>query len=204
MPVLLIVACYLIGSIPVAWLMGKIFGDKDLRQTGSGNVGVLNTMISVSRWAGVTVFFAEAAKGAAAVLLSRAVGANDLVTGLAVLATICGTRWSIWLRGAGGRGNTAAMAALLLISWQSLLCALAIYFVSRALTRSSFIAARITLLTWPIAFGLITRSWWSVILGGVFSLLFATTHKPDTDDHLLVKDRWGGLRRFAVLPPRKR
>jgi len=204
MPVLLIVACYLIGSIPIAWLMGKIFSGKDLRQTGSGNVGVLNTMISVSRWAGVTVFLAEAAKGAAAVLLSRAAGANELVTGLAVLATISGTRWSVWLRGAGGRGNTAAMAALLLISWQSLLCALGIYFVSRVLTRSSFIAARIALVLWPVAFGLITQSWWSVIMGGAFSLLFATTHKPDTDDHLLVKERWGGLRRFAVLPPRKR
>jgi glycerol-3-phosphate acyltransferase PlsY len=204
MPILLIVACYLIGSIPVAWLMGKIFAGKDLRQAGSGNVGVLNTMISVSRWAGVAVFIAEAAKGAAAVLLSRAAGANELVTGLAVLATISGTRWSIWLRGAGGRGNTAAMAALLVISWQSLACALAIYFASRVLTRSSFIAARVTLVTWPFAFGLITRSWWSVIMGAAFSLLFATTHKPDTDDHLLVKDRWGGLRKFAVLPPRKR
>ena len=204
MPVLLMITCYLIGSIPVAWFMGKILSGQDLRQMGSGNVGVLNTMISVSRWAGVTVFFAEAAKGAAAVLLSRAVGASEVVTGLAVLATICGTRWSIWLRGAGGRGNTAAMAALLLISWQSLLCALAIFFLSRVLTRNSFIAARITLVLWPIAFGLITQSWWSVILGGAFSLLFATTHKPDTDDHLLVKDQWGGLRRFAVLPPRKR
>lgn len=204
MPIVLIIVCYLIGSIPVAWLMAKILTGQDLRQMGSGNVGVMNTMVSVSRWAGLTVFFAEAAKGAVAVLLSRAVGAGDVVMGLAVLATICGTRWSIWLRGAGGRGNTAAMTALLLISWQSLLCALAILFLARVITRDSFIAMRITLILWPFSFGLITQSWWSVIMGGAFSLLFATTHDTETDDHLLVNEQWGGLRRFAVLPPRKR
>ena len=57
MPIILIITCYLIGSIPVAWLMAKILTGEDLRQMGSGNVGVMNTMVSVSRWAGVTVFF---------------------------------------------------------------------------------------------------------------------------------------------------
>ena len=204
MPIALIVLCYLIGSIPVAWLLAKLLTGQDLRQMGSGNVGVMNTMVSVSRWAGLAVFFAEAAKGAAAVLLSRAAGASDVVMGLAVLAAICGTRWSIWLRGAGGRGNTAGMTALLLISWESLLCALAILFLARVITRNSFIATRITLILWPFAFGLIPQSWWSIILGGAFSLLFATTHDTETDDHLLVKEQWGGLRKFATLPPRKR
>jgi glycerol-3-phosphate acyltransferase PlsY len=184
--------------------MAKILTGQDLRQMGSGNVGVMNTMVSVSRWAGLAVFFAEAAKGAIAVLLSRAVGANEVVMGLAVLAAICGTRWSIWLRGAGGRGNTAAMTALLLISWQSLLCALAIMLLARVITRDSFLATRITLILWPFAFGLITQSWWSVILGGAFSLLFSTTHDTETDDHLLVTEQWGGLRSFAALPRRKR
>jgi glycerol-3-phosphate acyltransferase PlsY len=204
MSIILIIVCYLVGSIPVAWLMAKMLTGQDLRQMGSGNVGVMNTMVSVSRWAGVIVFLAEASKGALAVLLSRAAGAGEVVTGLAVLAAICGTRWSVWLRGAGGRGNTTAMTALLLISWPSLVCGLVLLFVARAVTRNSFVATRITLLLWPLAFGLITGSLRSLIMGSAFSLLFATTHRTETDDHLLVKERWGGFRAFVASPPRER
>jgi len=203
MPVIPIIICYLIGSIPVAWLMAKLITGQDLRRMGSGNVGVMNTGVSVARWAGFVVFLAEAAKGVLAVVLARAAGGGEIATGLGVLATVSGTRWSIWLRGAGGRGNTAAMAALFVISWPSLLCAWAILFLARWFTRSSFTAMRITLVLWPCAFGLITRSWWSVILGATFSLLFASTHRPETDDHLLVKAQWGGFGEFLTLPRRK-
>ncbi len=47
-----IVAGYLLGSIPVAWLVARTVTGYDLRRVGSGNVGVLNTAISVARWAG--------------------------------------------------------------------------------------------------------------------------------------------------------
>ncbi len=95
------------------------------------------------------------------------------------------------------------MTALLLISWPSLVSALVLLFVARAVTRNSFVATRITLLLWPLAFGLITGSWWSLIMGAAFSLLFATTHRTETDDHLLVKDRRGGFGAFVTSPPRE-
>ena len=104
----LIAVCYLIGSIPVAWIVAKL---------GSGNVGVMNVAISVARWAGVLVFLAEAAKAALAITLARLWLGGDAAVGMAVLATFAGTRWPVWLRGAGGRGNTVTATSLFIISF---------------------------------------------------------------------------------------
>lgn len=198
----LIAAGYLLGSIPVAWLVGKIHG-KDIRTLGSGNVGVLNTALSVHRWAGLLVFISELAKGALAVLLARAVDGGEVAVGLTALAAVVGTRWSIWLRLAGGRGNTAAVAALALVSWQTLVAVVILYLLARLLTRSNFLAMRMCLLLLPPVFGLLTQSWWSVLFGACFSLIFVSTHRPESDDHLLLKARYPTLWAFLTAPPRK-
>ncbi|MGD8807710.1 MAG: glycerol-3-phosphate acyltransferase, partial [Chloroflexota bacterium] len=66
-----LLGCYLIGSIPQAWLIARLVTGKDLRQLGSGNLGVTNTALSVARWAGLLVFLGEGLKGIGAVLLMR-------------------------------------------------------------------------------------------------------------------------------------
>lgn len=199
---LLIAVCYLIGSIPVAWLVARLVTGADLRQMGSGNIGVMNTALSVARWAGLLVFLAEAAKGATAVGLARAWGGDQVAMGLAVLAAVAGTRWSIWVRGAGGRGNTAGVTAILLLSWQTVVAGLVLWCLVRVLTRRSFVATRVLLAAWPFLFGLLTQSWWNVAFGAVLSIMYLSTQEPETDDHLLIKDRWPNLWEFLTGPRR--
>jgi glycerol-3-phosphate acyltransferase PlsY len=202
MIVLLVVTGYLIGSIPVAWIMARVVTGQDLRQLGSGNVGVMNTALSVARWAGLLVFFTEAAKGAAAVFLARYLDGSEVAIALTVLATVAGTRWSVWLRGAGGRGNTAGVTAILLLSWPTVVGGLAIWCLARVITGRSFVATRIGLLTWPFLFGLLTQSWWNVLFGAALSLMYLSTQQPETDDHLLISERWPNLWEFLSGPPR--
>lgn len=203
MLVVLIAAGYLLGSIPVAWLIARLVTGQDLRRVGSGNVGVMNVALSVARWAGLLVFLAEAAKGVLAVALARALDGDEVAIGLVVLATVVGTRWSIWLHGAGGRGNTAGMAALLVISWLPLAGVLALWLLGRLLTRSSFMTTRITLMLLPFIVGLATQSWWYTLFGGALSLVYMSTHRPESDDHLLIKERWPNLWAFLTGPRRK-
>ncbi len=203
MLVALIALGYLLGSIPVAWLIAKLVTGKDLRRLGSGNVGVMNTALSVARWAGLVVFVGEAAKGVLAVNLARAFGGGEVAVGLTVLATVVGTRWSIWLRGAGGRGNTAGAAALLVLSWPSLVIGVVIWALARLLTQSSFVATRTFFVLLPLVFGLITQSWWYGVFGMALSLVYLSTQRPETDDHLLIKDRWPSLWAFLTGPRRK-
>jgi len=203
MLIALIVGGYLVGSIPVAWLLTRIATGKDLRVLGSGNVGVLNTALSVHRWTAALVFVLEAVKGASSVAVPRYLGANEFEIGCTVIAAFIGTRWSIWLGGRGGRGNTLGAAALAVYAPVALVAVVAIYFAARFLTHSNFLAMRVSLLVMPIIIGLVTASWVSVLFGGIFSLLFLSTHQPETDDHLLLKARFPTLWAFLTAPPRK-
>jgi glycerol-3-phosphate acyltransferase PlsY len=202
MIILLILACYLLGSVPVAWLVTKLVTGGDLRLMGSGNVGVMNTAISVARWAGLLVFLGELSKGLLAVWLARALGGGEILLGAAVISTVVGTRWSIWLGGAGGRGNTAGAGAVVLIAWPAIPLGAALWALARVLTRSSFWATRICLVLAPFIFGLITQSWWFVAFGFILSAIYLSTQNPETDDHQIIKERWPNLWAFLTGPPR--
>jgi glycerol-3-phosphate acyltransferase PlsY len=169
---------------------------------GSGNVGVMNTALSVARWAGFLVFVAEACKGITALLLAQHLQGTDVAVALTVLAAVAGTRWSVWLRGAGGRGNTAGLAAIILLSWPTAVSWLVVWCLARLITKRSFFATRIGLLTWPFLFGLFTASWWNVLFGAGLSLMYLSTQDPETDDHLLIKERWPSLWGFLSGPKR--
>ena len=80
---------------------------------------------------------------------------------------------------------------------------LAIWFLARLLTRSSFVATRTFLVLLPFIVGLVTQSWWYVLFGMALSLLYMSTHRPETDDHLLIKERWPNLWAFLTGPHRK-
>jgi len=65
----LIVIAYLLGSIPTAVWIGKIFYAKDIREFGSGNSGAANTFRVLGVKAGIPVLIIDMLKGFAAVKL---------------------------------------------------------------------------------------------------------------------------------------
>ena len=199
-----LVVCYLIGSIPEAWLIAKWVTGQDLRYLGSGNIGVANVALSVARWAGLVVFLLEATKGGLAVLFVRAVGGDELLVAAGVLATVAGTRWSVWLKGAGGRGNTVGVAALFIIAWQIPLLILIVWILVMLITHNSFLATRISLLSWPVIFGLVSNTWWYPLFGAAMAFIYLEAQREETDDHLLIKEEWSNLWAFLTSPRRGR
>jgi len=195
---------YLLGSIPVAWLIGKLAGRGDIRRLGSGNAGVMNVALNVSRWAGLIVFLAEIAKGALTVLLAQRWQLSEVMTSLAVLVAVAGTRWSIWIRGSGGRGNTLGVAALLVLSWPSVAIGVVVWITARILTKSSYWATRCWLLSLPVSLGLATMSWWYAALGAGLGLFYLSEHKTSTDDHTILKETWPSLWAFLTAPRRRK
>jgi len=203
MVVLLAITGYLIGSVPIAWIITKLVKGEDLRQLGSGNIGVMNVGLSVARWAGVLVFLSEAIKGIIAVHLARELAGDQLSICLTVLATVAGTRWPVWLRFKGGRGNTTGGSAILILSWHSVIVGALIWIIARMVTKGSFYATRITLIGWPVAFGVMTQSIWYGIFGALLSLMYLITHDTGTDDHMIIKERWPSLWAFLTGPKRR-
>ena len=67
--VVILICAYLLGSIPSALWIGKIFYKKDIRQFGSGNLGTTNTFRVLGKKPGIAVLLIDIFKGTAAVLL---------------------------------------------------------------------------------------------------------------------------------------
>jgi acyl-phosphate glycerol 3-phosphate acyltransferase len=170
---------------------------------GSGNVGVTNVGLSVARWAGLLVFAAELAKGAAVVLIPRTLEAGELASYVAVVMAVVGTRWPVWLGFQGGRGNSVGFGALLLLSWQTFAIGLVAWMLARLVLRSSFWAARVCMIAWPGIFAVVVRSWLALIFGALLALIYFSTHEQGTDDHMIIKQRWPSILAFLFSPPRK-
>ncbi|MCS7302940.1 MAG: glycerol-3-phosphate acyltransferase [Bacteroidota bacterium] len=119
---------YLLGSIPTAWLLVRWVTGKDLRCEGSTNIGARNAY-DVTGHAGLAIAIAvlDAAKGAAAVLLARAISHEFLAVASAALSAVIGHNWSIFLRGRGGRGLATAAGIAAAVNWLPLVLWLLMY-----------------------------------------------------------------------------
>ncbi len=111
---------YIIGSIPIAFIVGKRVKGVDLRKVGSLNPGAANVGRIVSKRWGYTVFVLDAVKGALPVLLARYLFNLGMVTEggllLAAVAVICGHNWPVFLDFVGGRGLAAMVGAGITVS----------------------------------------------------------------------------------------
>jgi glycerol-3-phosphate acyltransferase PlsY len=109
-------AGYLIGSIPVGLLLGKATRGLDVRDYGSGNIGTTNVLRIVGPSAAALTFALDAGKGAAAVQVARALGADRGGQAAAGLAALVGHSWPVFAHFRGGKGVATGFGALLLIS----------------------------------------------------------------------------------------
>jgi glycerol-3-phosphate acyltransferase PlsY len=107
-------AAYLLGSIPFGLILGKLFGGKDVRKTGSGNIGATNVVRAAGLPAGVLTLILDTAKGAAAVLLAAKLSDHSATwTMIAGLAALVGHCFPVWLKFKGGKGVATAAGVYL-------------------------------------------------------------------------------------------
>ncbi|HOG48519.1 MAG TPA: glycerol-3-phosphate acyltransferase [Anaerolineae bacterium] len=108
-----ILAGYLLGSIPFAYLVAKALARKDIRFEGDGNVGARNVRFAVGPRAGLLVLLLDMGKGAAAYWVAYCWASGRIVLYLTAVALFLGHGFPIWLRGRGGKGLSAAIGFLL-------------------------------------------------------------------------------------------
>ncbi len=133
-PWLSVVIAYLLGSIPTSYIIGKLFFQKDIRQSGSGNTGATNTLRTFGTKAGVIVLLIDILKGAAAIWVGKAMsqgitsaGQIHLLVSLCGLAVILGHIYSIFLGFKGGKGVATAGGVFLAMSPITLMMCLVLF-----------------------------------------------------------------------------
>ena len=151
----LLVAAYLLGSVPAAYLVAKWSRGIDIRKYGSGNVGASNVVRIVSkRWA-IPVIIFDLGKGALMVWAAQLLGlgiAEQVTVGLAAVVGHC---WPVFLRFNGGRGALTAIGVVFILApWLALiLLAVAfLFFPFRQLALGTTVAmAALPLCTWLLS-----------------------------------------------------
>ncbi len=113
--ILLIIGAYLLGSVPLAYLIGKWARGIDLRQYGSGNVGMTNLMVSTSKWLGIPVLIFDLGKGTIAVLVARWLGLPIYMQSIVGMAAIIGHNWPVFLKFNAGRGVLTTVGTALAV-----------------------------------------------------------------------------------------
>lgn len=115
-----ILASYLIGSIPSAYIMGRVLKGVDIRKFGSGNVGATNALRVLGKPAGITVLILDILKGFIVVLflgnmiLHRSAGISSVNLRVMLgVCCICGHNWTIFLKFKGGKGMATTLGVLL-------------------------------------------------------------------------------------------
>ena len=145
LPILLLLAAYLIGSIPFALIVSRAMGLADPRSFGSGNPGATNVLRSGNKAAAALTLLGDAAKGWLVVWLAGRYGAGwgmDVwMQGGAAVAVFLGHVFSIFLRGKGGKGVATAAGVLLGLSPALGGLVLLVWLATALITRYSSLAA---------------------------------------------------------------
>jgi glycerol-3-phosphate acyltransferase PlsY len=142
---------YLAGSIPFAVLVSRLMALPDPRTYGSGNIGATNVLRSGNRAAALMTLVGDAAKGWAAVLAARLLGASDEIVAIVGLAAFLGHVFPVWLRFHGGKGVATAAGVLLAFDWRLGCAVLAAWLTIAAVSRYSSLAALVAALFAPAA-----------------------------------------------------
>lgn len=107
-----LIAAYLLGSIPTSYIVVYRFTGRDIRTMGTGNPGTMNVLDTVGRVPALLVGVGDISKGMAAVALAYLAGMGDAAAVLAALAAVVGHDYPVFLRLAGGNGMAAAIGGL--------------------------------------------------------------------------------------------
>jgi glycerol-3-phosphate acyltransferase PlsY len=132
---------YLLGSIPFGLLLTKSAGLGDIRDIGSGNIGATNVLRTGNKGLAAATLVLDALKGAAAVLIARALVYDENIVLFAGLAAVLGHLFPVWLGFKGGKGVAAGLGVLLAIAWPIGVIACAVWLLVAAFARLSSLAA---------------------------------------------------------------
>jgi glycerol-3-phosphate acyltransferase PlsY len=151
-PVLLIYVAlgYLIGSLPFAVIVSKLFGLADPRSFGSGNPGATNVLRTGNKAAAILTLLGDSAKGWFAMWLAAKVGAGGAAVAWVGLAAFLGHLFPVFLRFKGGKGVATAIGVLIGLDGLVALGAVITWAATAAITRYSSLAALVAACVAPM------------------------------------------------------
>ncbi|MFA5375306.1 MAG: glycerol-3-phosphate 1-O-acyltransferase PlsY [Dehalococcoidia bacterium] len=175
----IIIIGYLLGAIPFGVIIGKILRGIDVREYGSGSMGMTNVMRTVGAKAGLIVLILDVLKGAVAVALAWAIfhSAPDSTVYWGQMAggaaAVVGHSWPVYIGFRGGRGIATAFGAIMVVSWPMGLICLATFLLMVAIFRYISLGSIMAAIALVVAMVISYVSDWEPVAYLTFALVVA-------------------------------
>lgn len=195
LPFILIIAAYLIGSIPFSFLVVKIAAGADIRYHGSRNVGATNVARNFGKVPGVIALLLDITKGYAAVALGRwIVGRPDwpliadathtsplysmsLWIALAGLIAVLAHMYPVWLRFHGGKGVATGTGAFLALDPLAVAAGVLVFLIVILATRFVSLASILSAASIPLFLRFLVHApFWTIIISTLIALAIILKH----------------------------
>jgi len=193
--ILIVIASYLFGSFPTAYVVHRIKKGDDIRKYGSGNVGGTNITRTLGVGYGVTTIITDIIKGFIPILVLYFIYPEDLVLlSIVSVAVILGHDFPAYIKFKGGKGIATSFGVIAGISlipfinitggpvWIKILPAIAIlgaWVIVFAIFRIVSLASLSGAVVNPIVFYLTGYAWPVVIAAAFWSILTFITHREN-------------------------
>ena len=130
MSLVAVLAAYLVGAVPIGWLVARVFGVGDIRRHGSGNIGATNVLRTVGRLPAIVTLLGDVLKGYLAVWLGTVLGGEQpAAAAMAAVAAVAGNCWSVFLGFRGGKGVATGLGAALRLVPLATLAAIPVFVI---------------------------------------------------------------------------
>jgi glycerol-3-phosphate acyltransferase PlsY len=194
LPAALIVAAYLIGSIPFSFLVVKMLAGADIRQHGSRNVGATNVARSFGKAPGIVALLLDIAKGYGAVALAKWLTTRPdwpLMFGtdpspwhsrafwvaLAGLVAVVAHMFPVWLHFHGGKGVATATGAFLALDPIVIAAGILVFLIVLLSMRFVSLASMLSAASVPIFMRFLTHApFWTIVISIIIAMLVIVKH----------------------------
>lgn len=133
--ILVLAAAYLLGSVPFAIVLVRLFKGVDVRTQGSGNAGATNVLRTAGKGLAIGTMLLDVGKGGLAIILMRAVTYDPRWMGAAAVAVTLGHVFPVWFAFRGGKGVATAIGSFGVLAPWAVLAVVGVFALVVAATR---------------------------------------------------------------------
>ncbi len=206
--IMFIIAAYLFGAFPTAYVIHRIRKGDDIRKYGSGNVGGTNVARTLGTGYGVLTIIVDVVKGFIPILVLYFIypyiypqDKNLILLSIVSIAVILGHDFPVYIKFKGGKGIAASLGVVIGVStlpfinnpmWLKILPFIIIFgawAVIFAVFRIVSLASLITAVAVPIVFYFIGYTWPMVIAAFLLCALTFITHRENIKRLIIKKEK---------------
>ena len=188
--VLVIIICYVLGSIPFGYIVGKLFKKMDIREYGSGNIGATNAFRILGPSLASLVVIGDIGKGILSIYLVQYLNIDNLlILTIAGLAVICGHDWSLFLGFKGGKGIATTFGVIFVFNPIISFLGLIVWGVVVIATRYVSLASIFAVISIFILTILFKQPYEYILFSAIILVLGIFNHKENIKRLRLNKER---------------